>query len=170
MCIRDSRTLVPSQGEAAIRRLLTERPPQLLPEGRESWEAVLDDALDRVRRDVARAGGPDRYRWGEVGRAGVAHPLARMLPPLAWVVNPRDVAVPGDRATVRAQARGFGASQRFAVTPGREAEGIFHMPGGQSGKPAAPWYLAGHTDWIEGRATPFLPGPTRYRLVLTPAA
>ncbi len=162
------RTRVPPQGEAAIRRLLAERPAALLPPGAQSWEAILDEALARVARDVRRAGGPDRYLWGEVGRAGVTHPLARMLPPLAWAVDPPDRAVPGDRATVRAQARGFGASQRFAVAPGHEAEGIFHMPGGQSGKPAAPWYLAGHEDWLEGRPAPFLPGATRYRVSLVP--
>jgi penicillin amidase len=85
------------------------------------------------------------------------------------VTNPRDVALPGDRPTVRAQAPGFGASERFAVSPGREAEGLFHMPGGQAGSPMTPWYLAGHDDWVAGRPTPFLPGPAKWRLEMVPA-
>lgn len=44
------------------------------------------------------------------------------------------------------QGREFGASMRMAVAPGREAEGILHMPGGQSGHPMSPFCGAGHDD------------------------
>ena len=73
-----------------------------------------------------------------------------------------------DSGVVRAQAPGFGASERFAVSPGHEAEGLFHMPSGQSGNPVSPYYLAGHRDWEDGRATPFLPGPAKWRMRLVP--
>jgi penicillin amidase len=164
------RSHAPSQGEGAVRRLLRERPAALVPRGFASWDAFLDDVLDGVADDVeAEAGGRvERYRWGEVGRAGVSHPLARAIVPLGWVTDPRDEAVPGDRPTVRAQARGFGASERFAVSPGREAEGLFHMPGGQAGSPRTPYYLAGHRDWVEGRPTPFLPGPAKWEMRMVP--
>ncbi len=69
----------------------------------------------------------------------------------------------------RVQTPSQGASQRFAVTPGREADGYFHMPGGQSGHPMSPHYDAGHAAWVEGRPLPFLPGPERHRLVLSPS-
>ena len=62
-----------------------------------------------------------------------------------------------------------GASERFAVSPGREAEGYFHMPGGQSGHPLSPYYRAGHEAWVRGEATPFLPGPAERSLTLVPA-
>ena len=68
----------------------------------------------------------------------------------------------------RVQSPSFGASERLAVSVGYEADGLFHMPGGQSGHPFAETYLAGHEDWVEGRATPFLPGETRWRLTLVP--
>jgi penicillin amidase len=61
-----------------------------------------------------------------------------------------------------------GASERFVVSPGREDEGIFHMPGGQSGHPRSPFYRAGHEAWVKGEATPFLPGPAQHTLTLTP--
>ncbi|MGH9389138.1 MAG: penicillin acylase family protein, partial [Vicinamibacteria bacterium] len=54
------------------------------------------------------------------------------------------------------------------VSPGREAEGLFHMPGGQSGHPLSPHYLTGHEAWEEGRATPLLPGETAFTLTLIP--
>ena len=52
------------------------------------------------------------------------------------------------------------------MAPGHEESGLFHMPGGQSGHPLSPFYGSGHDDWAEGRATPFLPGPTVYQLTL----
>ena len=160
------RTFVASQAEGSIRRLLTARPAGLVPPGYASWDALIAAALAAVADDVR---GPlERHVWGKIALAGVSHPLAGAIKPLGWFVNPRDVGVPGDRATVRAQAPGFGASERFAVSPGREGEGLFHMPGGQSGNPLAPYYLGGHEDWVQGRPTPFLPGPARWTLTLTP--
>jgi len=76
------------------------------------------------------------------------------------------VALPGDSNLPRVQGRTSGASQRLVVSPGREEEGIFHMPGGQSGHPLSPFFLAGHDDWAEGRASALLPGPARHRLEL----
>ena len=166
------RTWLASQAEGPARRLLRERPRGLVPRGYASWDAYIDTVLKAVADDVDSEAGGDlsRYTWSVVGRAGISHPLARAIPPLAWVTNPKDVAVPGDRPTVRAAAPGFGASERFAVSPGREAEGLFHMPGGQAGSPRTPYYLAGHEDWVEGRPTPFLPGATRWRLKMVPAS
>jgi penicillin G amidase len=170
------RTHAPAQAEGPARRLLAERPAGLVPKGHASWDAFVDKVLEGVIEDVeTEAGGAlSRYTWGapggKTGMAGVQHPLARAIAPLGWLTDPSEVAVPGDRATVRAQAHGFGASERFSVSPGREAEGLFQMPGGQAGNPRTPWYLSGHDDWVQGRPTPFLPGPARWTLVLKPAA
>jgi penicillin G amidase len=66
------------------------------------------------------------------------------------------------------QGVSFGASERFAVSPGHEAEGYFHMPGGQSGHPLSPYFMAGHEAWAKGELTPFLPGATEHTLTLMP--
>lgn len=169
------KTHAPAQAEGPARRLLSERPAGLVPKGFASWDAYLDHVLAGVVADVDEAAGGDlaRYTWGAdggtVGRADIRHPLSRAIPLLGRLTDPVDVAVPGDRATVRAQAPGFGASERFAVSPGREAEALFQMPGGQAGNPRTPWYLSGHEDWIRGRPAPFLPGPAKWTLVLKPA-
>ena len=86
-----------------------------------------------------------------------------------WLGTPRD-PLAGDINMPRVQGPSFGASERFAVSPGHEDEGIVHMPGGQSGHPLSPFWGAGHDDWVHGRATPFLPGPPRHTLILAPAA
>jgi penicillin amidase len=164
---RFRRTYAPSQAEGAVRRLLIARPEGLVPPSHASWTAFLDSTLDTLKEEVG--GDPKGFRWGETARAGVRHPLSRLVPGLGLLTDPQDRAVPGDTSTVRAQAPGFGASERFAVSPGFESEGLFHMPGGQAGNPRSPYYLAGHEDWLEGRATPFLPGKPRWSLVLEPA-
>jgi penicillin G amidase len=68
----------------------------------------------------------------------------------------------------RIQGPGDGASQRLAVMPGREENGILHLPGGQSGHPLSPYYQAGHDAWVQGEPSPLLPGPVRHRLILSP--
>jgi penicillin amidase len=76
--------------------------------------------------------------------------------------------LPGDADMPRLQGRSHGASLRLVVSPGHEAEGIFEMPGGQSGHPLSPFFRAGHEAWVRGEATPFLPGPTEHTLELKP--
>ena len=56
----------------------------------------------------------------------------------------------------------------MVVSPGHEADGIIHMPGGQSGHPLSPFWGAGHAAWVQGQPTPFLPGATHDTLELTP--
>ena len=95
--------------------------------------------------------------------------MARALPGLVkpLLCMPAD-ELPGDGNMPRIATPNFGASERMVVAPGHEAEGIVHMPGGQSGNPLSPFWGAGHEDWVQGRPTPFLPGPTRYKLQLRP--
>ena len=96
------------------------------------------------------------------------HPLSRALPFLAgWLDMPHDL-LPGDSNMPRAQGRAFGASERFAVAPGDEANGYLHIPSGQSGHPLSEFYRRGHADWVEARATPFLPGDAQHTLLLDP--
>ena len=157
-----------SQGEGTLRRLLSARPKALVPPGHRDWDGFISAALDETAGEVDEVGAVAAFTWGEVSRAGVHHPLAPSIPGLGWLTDPKDVAVPGDASVVRAQWRQAGASERFAVSPGHERQGLFHMPGGQSGHPLAPYYLAGHQAWVEGRSTPFLPGPARWMLTLAP--
>ena len=86
-----------------------------------------------------------------------------------WLAMPAEELPGAPFALPRIQGNTFGASERFSVSPGREQEGLFHMPGGQSGHFLSPFYRAGHEDWAQGRPTPFLPRATRHRLTLTPA-
>lgn len=159
------------QFEAALWQLVTEQPPHLLPQNYGSWDEFLVDA---VRGTIAYYGEnydtPLRERsWGELNTARIQHPLSLAVPQLsAWLDMPRD-RLPGDADLPRAQGPGFGASERFAVSPGDRANGIMHMPTGQSGHPMSPYYTRGHGDWVEGRSSPFLPGDAAHTLTLEAA-
>ena len=149
--------------------LLQQRPPHLLPRRYASWDELLEDAARAVREDLAAQGPLAERRWGERNVARICHPLSRALPGFlaARLCMPGE-PLPGDSAMPRVQGPAFGASERMVVAPGHEADGIVHMPGGQSGHPLSPFWGAGHDDWVHGRPTPFLPGETRHTLTLVP--
>jgi penicillin amidase len=87
---------------------------------------------------------------------------------VAQLLNMPADPLAGDNDMPRVQGPRFGQSQRLVVSPGREDEAIFHMPGGQSGHPMSPFYRAGHDAWVKGEPTPLLPGPTQHTLMLNP--
>lgn len=159
-----------AQVEGVLWPLVSEQPAHLLPAPYADWNALLADAARQAETELAEKGADlSRRTWGERNTAAICHPISRALPAFArpWLCMPAD-ALPGDSNLPRVQGPSFGASQRMVVSPGHEADGIIHMPGGQSGHPLSPFWGAGHEDWVHGRPTPFLPGKARYTLVLEP--
>lgn len=155
--------------EDAVWRLVNEQPARLLNPDHRSWESLLLAAADDVLADAEKAKTPlSRFTWGARNTLRMQHPISRLVPRWigGWFDMPAD-PLPGDSNVPRVQSPTFGASHRFVVTPGREAEGIFHMPGGQSGHPLSPHYSAGHDAWVKGERTPLLPGPVTHTLTLS---
>jgi penicillin G amidase len=138
-----------------------------VPPGMADWQAFLLNRIDAVIGQATQNGASlEEVKWGLINRAAIAHPMARLLPWLGgWLAAPVD-PLPGDIYMPRVQAPAFGASERIVVAPGHEETGIFHMPGGQSGHPLSPFFLAGHEAWVRGESTPFLPGPAVHHLVI----
>ncbi|MDT9581278.1 penicillin acylase family protein [Stenotrophomonas indicatrix] len=159
-----------AQLEGVAWPMLQQRPANLLPPAYTSWDALLADAARRTEAELSAQGPLAHRSWGERNTAAICHPVARALPAFAsrWLCMPAD-PLPGDRDMPRVQTPAFGASQRMVVSPGHEADGIVHMPGGQSGHPLSPYWGAGHEDWVHGRPTPFLPGKAQHTLTLLPA-
>lgn len=159
------------QAEGLVRQLLEIRPPHLLPPPHGDWDELLREAARAVAGELAaRPGGLAARSWGEANSARIRHPLAMAMPGwLAGLLSMPATPLPGDAHVPRVQGPSFGASQRMVVAPGREDEGLMHMPGGQIGHPLAPWYGAGHDHWERGEAAPLAPGPARWRLTLVPA-
>jgi penicillin amidase len=155
--------------EPALWVMLEQKPSHLLAPDFETWDDLLLAAADEaIARTTARV--PlDRATWGERNTARIIHPLGNALPfgLGQWLNMPGD-PLPGDIHMPLIQNPTFGASMRLVVSPGREHEGIFHMPGGQSGHPLSDFYQAGHASWVKGEPTPLLPGETLHILHLTP--
>jgi penicillin amidase len=157
------------QFEGVAWPLVTQRPMNLLPRKFASWDALFEDAAAEVRDTLAKDGPLAQRTWGERNTARICHPLSMALPGFAkrLLCMPFD-PLDGDTDMPRVAAPDFGASERMVVSPGHEADGILHMPGGQSGHPLSPFWGAGHEAWVKGEPTPFLPGPARYTLKLEP--
>jgi penicillin amidase len=158
------------QEEGPLWRLVTERPLHLLDPDFESWRewllAIVDMTIEYFETEIG--GELAELTWGSRNTLSMRHPLSRAVPALSkWLDMPRS-QLPGDGNMPRVQSPGFGSSERMAVSPGREDEGYFHMPGGQSGHPLSPYFRAGHEAWENGEQTPLLPGPSEYQLVLVP--
>lgn len=175
-----------SQLEGVAWPLVTQQPAHLLPrryaacaspgqthvefcQRQRGWDALLEDAAQEAGVTFTNTGPLQQRTWGERNTAKICHPLAASIPILGkrWLCMPAD-QLRGDSDMPLVAGPDFGASERMVVSPGHEADGIIHMPGGQSGNPLSPFWGAGHEDWVHGRPTAFLPGETKYRLKLTP--
>lgn len=157
------------QIEPAVWALLEQRPEHFLPQPFATWEDLLLAACDDVIQALDQQGlTPARAAWGAYNTARIRHPFSHASPWLSRWLDMPAVPLPGGDDMPRAQSRTNGASERLIVSPGRENEGLFHMPGGQSGHPLSPHYRAGFDAWARGTPTPLLPGPTAHTLSLQP--
>jgi penicillin amidase len=155
--------------DAAIWRLVSEQPYHLLDPQYGSWNTMIVSTIDEVIERATADSGKLRDRvWAGYNPTDFRHPLSAAIPFSArWLDMPhRDL--PGDLYTPRVHWGSIGASERMIVSPGHEAEGILHMPTGQSGHPLSPFYANSHEAWATGEPTPFLPGPTQHTLTLRP--
>ncbi|SHH11064.1 penicillin acylase family protein [Massilia sp. CF038] len=160
-----SMALITSRWPVVLARLLDEQPAAWLPPGHADWKAVQLAAIDRAIADLTKDGKPlSAATWGERNTAAIAHPITMAAPFLKrWLAVPAE-PLPGDANMPRVSGSKFGQSERMTVSPGREEQGIFNMPGGQSGHPLSPYFLTGHEDWVKGTPTPLLPGKAEHTL------
>ncbi len=156
--------------EAAIWKLVTEQPQHLLAPQYATWSELIlstvDETIEQAMRN--RSGDLRNRTWSEYNAITYRHPLSAAIPfGSRWLDMP-SVPLAGDLYTPQVHWGMVGASERMIVSPGRESEGIMHMPTGQSGHPLSPFYANSHAAWVNGEPTPFLPGPTIHTLRLVP--
>ena len=160
-----------NQFEEPLWQIVNERPDHLLTASYPDWRTLMLDVIDEMLQEFADNydDGLEYRTWGEQNTAVFRHPLSQAVPILSGILDLPADPLPGDNDMPRVQGRTYGASERFAVSPGNEVDGYLHMPGGQSGHPLSEHYRDGHSDWVIGRASSFLPGETVHALTLTPA-
>ena len=157
------------QYEGPLWQLVTTRPAHLLDPRFHSWDELLVAAADAGRDTLLDGGLPLREEtWGQLNRSHIQHPLAGALPGIGHWLDMPSRPLPGDVDMPRFQTPSMGASERMVVSPGREREGWFEMPCGESGHPLSRHYRDEYDDWCAGRPSPLLPGPAVDRLVLEP--
>ncbi len=160
-----------NQFEGPLWMLVNEQPAHLLSKNFDSWHALMLEAVDRNIRYFEQNfdNGLEHRRWGERNTARIRHPLSRSIGAISRWLDMLPEPLDGDSNMPRVMSPDFGPSERFAVSPGDEKNGYLHMPAGQSGHPMSNFYRAGHDDWVQGRATPFLPAQTVHTLTLSNA-
>ena len=154
--------------EGPVWKLVTERPMHLLDPQFNSWDELLVQAVDDVIGLAREEGELTGRIWAEFNITAYRHPLAASIPFFGRWLNMPAKEVAGDLFTPRMQWGSEAASERLVVSPGREAEGILHMPTGQSGHPLSPYYANSHDAWLKGAATPLLAGKAEHTLTLIP--
>ena len=156
--------------EGPIWKLVNEKPMHLLDPRYASWDDLILATLDEVIAETIQRGSSalGEHKWSEYNLTMFRHPLSPAIPFAGrWLDMPaRPLA--GDLYTIQVHLGSLGASERMVVSPGHEADGVMHMPTGQSGHPLSPFYANSHEAWVNGDPTPFLPGPAEYSLTLTP--
>ncbi|MGH8550692.1 MAG: penicillin acylase family protein [Methylococcales bacterium] len=159
--------------DVPLQRLLDARIPELLPDRQygDSDSLVREILVREARRlmNVYQVDRLDVLSWGLTDRERIAHPLSGAIPFLSYLLDMPKQPLPGCPYCVRA-ARGGGATERLVVSPGHEKDGLFHMPGGQSGHPLSPYYGDQHGAWVQGLATSFLAGKAIHKVVLMPSS
>jgi penicillin amidase len=158
-----------NQSEGPLWQLVTGKPAHLLDPKHKSWDEQLLAAADEVIALYKNRGPLAERTWGERNTAAIDHPLSDALPFIGHRLSMPPRPLPGDDDMPRVQERDYGASLRLVVSPGREEEGFFQMPGGESGNPVSDHYGDLYDAWAQGAAAPLLPGKTVAVLDLVPA-
>lgn len=155
--------------EEPMWEMITQQPAHLIPEGYASWDELLDKALQSSLYGLDEEFGDWRtLTWGQFNAVAIKHPMSPFVPMLGKLTDMPTEPQSGDTLMPRVGGPSFGASQRLVVAPGHEDKGILHMPTSQASHPLLPYYGKGHSDWLDGVATPLLPGKATYQLTLTP--
>lgn len=150
--------------ETPVWAILEQEPEHLLPPKYNSWPELLLEAVDETIAHAAKNGWP---AWGEVNALRLSHPFAAKMKFLRPILSAPAIHSTGALTDMpKIQSPEFGASQRLAVFPGREAEAIMQLPGGQSSHPMSPHFMDLVPDWTNGGHTPLVAGPPVHMLTL----
>jgi len=154
--------------EYPVWELISKQPEHLVPFGYDSWHSFIMDTAQKTYDKITENGQKNlaQQTWGKLHKVEIRHPLSSVLPGLNLLLDMPTSPLDGDDHMPKVLGSDFGASMRMVVSPGQEKDGIMHMPGGQSSHPLSSYYSKGHQDWVLGKPSSFLPGKTKWTLVL----
>ena len=130
------------------------------------WDEAIEDALASAVRELRDRLGDDpaEWRWGSVHHTRPRHPLSRLFPDAAELLDPPQVPAHGDGDTP--QAGGYSAVNRCVVTvlsvnrylhdPSDWRNSRWIVPLGASGHPGSPHYADQAQLWADVETVPQL--------------
>ncbi len=133
---------------------------------RQTWHGMVESALQRAVAELHERFGEDMHtwRWSRVHHTRPRHPLSRVLPELAELLDPPSVPAGGDGDTP--QQGGYSMTDRFVLTsmsvnryihdPADWRRSRWIVPLGASGHPGSPHYTDQATLWAEVQTIPQL--------------
>ena len=154
--------------DVPLQMLLTEKISETLPDPVhfQDWDGFILSKLERSIDQLCseyNCKSLNQVTWGRIHRPRISHPLG-FLPILGRFLNMPENPLPGSEGCLRSPR----ASDRMVVSPGHDADGILHIPCGQSGHPLSKNYKDQHGYWVRGEPLPFLSGPITHVLTLKP--
>ena len=132
----------------------------------QDWETAIESALAHAVRELrSRLGADTRtWTWGAVHRTRPRHPLSRVFPDCAELLDPPAVATHGDADTPLAGA--YAPTDRFTATvmsvnryihdPSDWRNSRWIVPLGASGHPGSPHYADQAALWADVETIPQL--------------
>ena len=150
---------------AAAVRAMAENDRSCLAPGR-TWEAMLESALARAMAELRSRLGDDvdGWAWGSVHHTRPRHPLSRVFPDAAPLLDPPALATHGDGDTPLAGA--YSLADRFVATvmsvnrylhdPSDWRNSRWIVPLGASGHPGSPHYADQAGRWADVDTIPQL--------------
>lgn len=144
--------------ETPLRLLLAQRPQGFLSARyRDDWRRLIIESLRQTADELHQqypAVDLAQLTWGDAHPISVSHPLGKVSPILAKLMNMPDFAGDGCASVcVKVMGSGHGASERLVLAPSHPEDAIFHMPGGQSGHPLSKHYRDQQPLWQDGLPT-----------------
>jgi penicillin amidase len=139
--------------------------PSFLPPGA-NWRSLATEALGEAVAYLRNRLGDDlaAWKWGTVHRTSPQHPISRLFPGVAGLLNPPSVAMGGDGDTPLAS--GYSPGRPFAVTLLSVVRYIFDLsdwdnscwavPLGVSGHPGSPHYADQAPIWAAVELVPMI--------------
>lgn len=155
--------------EEPVWMLVSQQPEYLINTEFGSWNQELASYIQKMLKlDLPENGSVNDVTWSKKSLLKMQHPFSKVMPALSEYLDMPHEPMSGDFFMPKVAGPNDGASQRMVVSPGNESSGIFHAPGGQSGHPLSVHYRDAHAAWVNGEASPFLPGDTVETLTLKP--
>lgn len=160
--------------DGPVQRIIESRRPELLPDPDiyRDWPGLIRSLLVKSSQHLVEKYGVDsieRLNWGKVSVVEMKHPLAGSASIVGPFLNMPRLPLAGCIQCVRFSHESAGANSRMIVAPGREADGILEMAGGQSGQPGSSHYADQEASWVAGKPNPFLVQAAQHSMILKPS-